>query len=150
MPPPLLISSQSDYLIQVFDRNSHTEWQTVQIQISELSEANWSGSTLFAKAGYIRGFNYHTNYHRMCNARKRPLCNLGTMQALIRLCKCTGWSGLHCLLTDSMDTVVHVDEQRMSRSDCMNEHADLDLSCLHMAYRSLSHVVQNIIWSYVN
>ena len=28
---------------------SHTWWQTVQIQIT----ANWSGSTLFAKAGYI-------------------------------------------------------------------------------------------------
>ena len=26
--------SQSDYLIQIVDINSHTEWQTVQIQIS--------------------------------------------------------------------------------------------------------------------
>ena len=33
---PLLIYSQSDYLIQVVDMNSHTEWQTVQIQISWL------------------------------------------------------------------------------------------------------------------
>ena len=37
MPHPLLISSQSDYLIQVFDRNSYIfKWQTVQIQISWL------------------------------------------------------------------------------------------------------------------
>ena len=36
MPCPLLISSQSDYLIWVFGRNSHIKWQTVQIQISWL------------------------------------------------------------------------------------------------------------------
>ena len=36
MPQPLLVFSQSDYLIQVVDTNSHTEWQTVQIQISWL------------------------------------------------------------------------------------------------------------------
>ena len=32
MPCPLLTISQSDSLIQVVDTNSHTEWQTVQIQ----------------------------------------------------------------------------------------------------------------------
>ena len=31
---PLPIFSQSDYLIQIIDINSHTLWQTVQIQIS--------------------------------------------------------------------------------------------------------------------
>ena len=36
MSHPLLIISQSDCLIQVVDANSHTEWQTVQIQISWL------------------------------------------------------------------------------------------------------------------
>ena len=36
MPRPLLISSQSDYLIRFFDRNSRIWWQTVQIQISWL------------------------------------------------------------------------------------------------------------------
>ena len=36
MPRPLLIYNQSDYLIRVFDRNSHIYWQTVQIQISWL------------------------------------------------------------------------------------------------------------------
>ena len=36
MPRPFLIVSQSDYLIQIVDINSHTEWQTVQIQISWL------------------------------------------------------------------------------------------------------------------
>ena len=36
MPHPFLIDSQSDYLIWIVDINSHTEWQTVQIQISWL------------------------------------------------------------------------------------------------------------------
>ena len=36
MPCPFLIFSQSDYLIQIVDTNSHTKWQTVQIQISWL------------------------------------------------------------------------------------------------------------------
>ena len=36
MPHPLLIFNQSDYLIQIIDINSHTDWQTVQIQISWL------------------------------------------------------------------------------------------------------------------
>ena len=36
MPCPFQIFSQLDYLIQVVDINSHTEWQTVQIQISWL------------------------------------------------------------------------------------------------------------------
>ena len=48
MPHPLLIFSQSDtwsrLLIQKY-------WMAVQVQIS--SEASWSGSTLFAKAGYV-------------------------------------------------------------------------------------------------
>ena len=34
--PVFQIFSQSDYLIQIVDINSHTEWQTVQIQISWL------------------------------------------------------------------------------------------------------------------
>ena len=36
MPRSFLIFSQSDYLIQLDDINSHTSWQTVQIQISWL------------------------------------------------------------------------------------------------------------------
>ena len=36
MPSHFQILSQSDYLIQIVDINSHTEWQIVQIQISWL------------------------------------------------------------------------------------------------------------------
>ena len=41
--------------------------------------------------------------------------------------------GLRCPLTESMDIVVYVDEQRMSRSDSTDAHAHLDLRCSHMA-----------------
>ena len=37
------------------------------------------------------------------------------------------------LLTELMDTVVYVDEKRMSISDCMNAHAHLGLRCSHVA-----------------
>ena len=46
LPLPLLIVSQSDYLIQVVMK-SHTKWQNG-------AEANWSDSTQFAKAGHMR------------------------------------------------------------------------------------------------
>ena len=36
MPHTFLIFCQSNYLIQIVDINSHTEWKTVQIQISWL------------------------------------------------------------------------------------------------------------------
>ena len=52
MPHPLLIFSQSDYLIYAVD----TYLMTNSADPDQLasSEANWSGSTLFVKAGYIR------------------------------------------------------------------------------------------------
>ena len=60
MPRPQPIFSQADYLIQAAESNSNTEWQTEQIMANSAdpdqmasSEANWSGSTLFAKAGHI-------------------------------------------------------------------------------------------------
>ena len=36
LPHPLLIFSQSDYLIQIVDINPHTKWQTVQFQVTWL------------------------------------------------------------------------------------------------------------------
>ena len=60
MPRPLLISSQSDYLIRVFDINSHIYWQTVQIQISwllheptdlDLHCLLWQGMSFSAREG---------------------------------------------------------------------------------------------------
>ena len=37
-----------------------------------------------------------------------------------------------CQFTESMDTVVFVNEQRMLRSDGKNAQADLDPDCLHI------------------
>ena len=37
--------------------------------------------------------------------------------------------GLHCPLTESMDSVVYANKQRMLSSDCTDAHADLDLEC---------------------
>ena len=63
------------------------------------------------------------------NARKGPLCNLRKTQALISLRKCAADLDLRSLLTKSMDIVVYVMEQRLSRSDCKEVHALLDLHC---------------------
>ena len=43
LPRPLLIFSQSDYLTQTVYINLHTQWQTVQIQISWLNQIIWPG-----------------------------------------------------------------------------------------------------------
>ena len=50
----------------------------------------------------------------MRNAQKGPLCNLRTTQAD---------QGLRCPLTESVDTVVYADEQKMPRLDRTDAHA---------------------------
>ena len=52
----------------------------------------------------------------VCNTRKGPLCNLRTTQALISL------YGLCCPLTESVDIVVYVAKQKMSRLDSTDAH----------------------------
>ena len=55
MPRPFLIFNQSDYLIQIIYKK-FKYWMANSADPDQLAslEANWSGSTLFAKAGYIR------------------------------------------------------------------------------------------------
>ena len=60
MPCLLLIFSQSDYLIQI-EADPDWSYKFTYLMANSAdpdqlasSEANWSGSTLFAKAGYIR------------------------------------------------------------------------------------------------
>ena len=43
----------------------------------------------------------------------------------------------HFLLTESMNTVVYVDEQRPPRSDCADAPTHLDLRCSHHGIRAL-------------
>ena len=52
--------------------------------------------------------------------------------------------GLHCPLTELMDIVVYVDEERMSRPDCTDTHVHLGLCCLHMAHGPFPKL--HIIW----
>ena len=52
--------------------------------------------------------------------------------------------GLHCPLTESMDTVVYVDEQRMLRSGCIDAHADLDCHCSQKHKGSFPHIAHHI------
>ena len=37
--------------------------------------------------------------------------------------------GLCCSLTESVDTVRYIDEQKMPRTDCTDVHADLYIRC---------------------
>ena len=55
MPHPLLIVSQSDCLIQIVDINN-TYLMTNSVDPDQLAseEANWSGSALFVKTGFIQ------------------------------------------------------------------------------------------------
>ena len=53
-----------------------------------------------------------------------------TEQALIHSCRPI-WDRFS--LTKSMNIVVYVDEFRMSRLNCTDAHAHMDLSCSHMA-----------------
>ena len=62
MPCPLLIFSQSDILIWIVAINSHTKWQTVQIQISWLLQKptdldlhclHWQGVSGFSRTRVV-------------------------------------------------------------------------------------------------
>ena len=75
-------------------------------------------------------------------AQKGPLCNLQTMQAKIAYAQAD--QGLHCPLTESMETVVYVNKQRMLRSDCADAHTDLDIHCPQV-YRPFSCIVHHMI-----
>ena len=53
--------------------------------------------------------------------------------------------GIHGPLTGSLDIVVSVDEQRMSRSDCTYAHAQQDLHCSHTSEGNISLVANHMI-----
>ena len=94
--------------------HSRTEWFTVYILT-----VGSSGSTLFAKLYDAKRME---RTHAICGQR-RPWLACAFTQAN---------QGLHCPLSESMDIVVYVDEQRMSRSNCTDAHAHTDLRCWHM------------------
>ena len=73
MPRPFLISSQFDYLLWVFDRNSHIKWQIEQIQISWLQKPTdldlhcllRQGMPCLAREGLIQKTSFSKKY--TCN-----------------------------------------------------------------------------------
>ena len=65
----------------------------------------------------------------MRNARKGPLA-LCEQRRLRSACVFAQADlSLRCPLRESFDTVVYVDERRMLKSDCTDEHVDQDLYC---------------------
>ena len=68
--------------------------------------------------------NSNRSLHKIDNARKGPYTDLG----------------LRCPLTESIDTVVYVNEQRMPISDYMGANANLDLRYSFVAYVTFSHI----------
>ena len=68
LPSPVLIVSQSDYLIQIVDINSHMEWLTVKIQICWLLQKPTDLDLYLQRQGISRSsrtrLNTSTNSNR--------------------------------------------------------------------------------------
>ena len=72
MPRPLLIFSQSVYLIQIVDTNSNTEWQTLQIQISWLLKKPIDLDLHCLQRQGISGLSWtRVNYHAIADFADR-------------------------------------------------------------------------------
>ena len=118
-PCPFRIFSQSDYLIQIVDINSHTEWQTMQIQISWLlrSQLIWiftvcKGRVYPGSAG--QGLTVLTG-------------NKGTEQPMHSQSDCDH----SCPLRELLDTVKYI-KRRKLQSDCTYVQAYYGFHCPHM------------------
>ena len=88
MPRPLLIFSQSDYLIRIVAINSHTKWQIVQIQISWLLQKptdldlhclhrqgiSWFSRTRVKLWVLIRSASVSTTMYVFCGEIKKKKC----------------------------------------------------------------------------
>ena len=70
----------------------------------------------------IKTIHVIATYHIMSYARKRPLCNLWTTEALIRLRMSAGYLGLRCPLTEYVYNVVYVKEQKIPRLENAQMH----------------------------
>ena len=65
----------------------------------------------------------------MRNAQKGTYASCGQRRPWSACANAHADLGLSCPLTESMDNIVYVKEQRMLRSDCTDVHTDLDLRC---------------------
>ena len=89
MPRSFQIFSQSDYLIQIFYINSHTEWQTVQIQINWLLRSQLIWIYIVCKGRVYPG---SAGQELMDTA----VYIVWTENAHIRLHGCACWAGPRC------------------------------------------------------
>ena len=141
MPRPFLICSQSDYLIRVFDRNSHMTNSADPDQLAS-SKANWSGSTLFAKTGHVvfskRRVKRRNEYSFEPNVRK---CTVGhvrqtKIQIILRFCIRAVWleSSLGVFWKSNyFFCFVRFTKLPKLWSDCAYAQADFKLSCVNMS-----------------
>ena len=107
MPHPLIIFSQSNCFIRIVDINSHTKWQTVQLQISCLLQepsdldlhclqrqgipgSAWEGLSELKFLRYGNGFN-DPKETKQPSPHYEPVHSVKTK---FTLCFHTGWSGL--------------------------------------------------------
>ena len=155
MPHPLLIVSQSDYLIQTVDISSHTEWQTVQIQISWLLQSQLiciyticTGRAYPGSAG--RGLiNTEVNLHCfkiIYTAFKHKfwvlVYTLSLNIPVIRTnpCKC----GYQSMCQQWPPRSDYTCMQYESWSDCLNAQTDRQLQCLCMCHDPTLHETPRI------
>ena len=77
---------------------------------------------------------YANSVHPYQIARKQSFSRSTLVTFVLRLFSVQSSTRLQCSpLTESMDTIVYVDEQRLFRSDYVDAHDHLDLHCSHMA-----------------
>ena len=84
----------------------------------------------------IKDQKYKLNYSEIVIDAQR------TKKAFMQFADSAGTAdlGLRCSLTELIDTVVYVDKQRRSRSDCTDAHAHLDLRCRRPRWLSWAHL----------
>ena len=151
MPCPLLIFSQSDYLIWIVAINSHTEWQTVQIQNNWLLQKSTDLDLHCLQRQGISGFSRtwvnnlyilqrHIAYLNIWAPLRKnvPLDHVRTVKAQIRLHNAQSDLGLHCLLTESLDTTEYINGEQRPRWYLANAQDDLNLHILSLFKDSFS------------
>ena len=115
MPHPLLIFSQSGYLIQIVVRNLHTWWQTVQIQISWLLQKPTDldlhclqNRIYLGSAG--QGLSNRDDIQKWCNQYWPSY--ISQVPAVLAMFFCSGWVYMISLcfqLQESLDTLQYID-----------------------------------------
>ena len=123
MPCPLLVFSQSDYLIQLVHTNSNTWWQTVQIQISWLLQKptdldlyclQRQGISGFSRTRFkiLKGEISNTVYRYLLSTH---LCLASHKRDIGKQCRPTSvWSGSKLFALNTELSIKHGDNKNYS------------------------------------